>query len=271
MKIVIIDTYSGLCNQFYDIICGINFCIVNNIKFSFRYCSFRNSDLTSWYNVEFNKLFDTALFKKYEELYVNFENIHLTNENTYNLKADNANILFTSDYLNEIISISKDYVVLKQFWAVYKFSTIVDNVFSQIRPSNRLMELYDNIKNQLLQTNEQYNCIHYRYEADFTSYFNVTIENLKDVILRIKPQFKDPNLRIYIATSNINEVIDLNDIEISNIIFTKNKENLKNYNFEELAFIDYMFGLNANEISGHNKSSFSTMINNIKGTNNYYN
>lgn len=271
MKIVIIDTYSGLCNQFYDINCGINFCIINNIKFSFRYCSFRNPNLMSWYNAEFNKLFDTSLLKKYENLYVEFENIHLTDENTYNLKGDYANILFTSDYLNEIVSIPKDYVVLNQFWAVYKFTSIVDNVFSQIRPSKRLMELYDNIKNQLLQTNEQYNCIHYRYEADFTSYFNITIENLKDIILRIKPRFKNPNLRIYIATSNINEVIDLNNPEISELIFTKNIDGLKDYNFEELAFIDYMFGLNANEISGHRISSFSHMLNDNKGTNNYYN
>jgi hypothetical protein len=54
MKIIILDTYSGLCNQFYDIICGINFGITNNIKFSFRYCSFRHTNLTSWSNVEFN-------------------------------------------------------------------------------------------------------------------------------------------------------------------------------------------------------------------------
>jgi len=271
MKIVIIDTYSGLCNQFYDITCGVNFCITNNIKFSFRYCSFRNPNLVSWKNSDFNKLFDTSLFKKYEDLYVDFENIHLTNENTYNFNGALATRLFTSDYLNEIISIPNDYVVLKQFWSVYKFSKIIDNVFSRIRPSKRLMELYDNIKNQLLQTNEQYNCIHYRYEVDFTSYFKVTIENLKDIILRLKPQFKQPNLRIYIATSDITKVIDLNDIEISEIIFTKNVDELKDYNFEELAFIDYMFGLNANEIVGHNKSSFSHMLNDVKGTNKYYN
>lgn len=271
MKIIILDTYSGLCNQFYDIICGINFGITNNIKFSFRYCSFRHTNLTSWSNVEFNKLFDTSLFKKYEDLYVDFENIHLTSENTYNLKGSLANTLFTSDYLNEIISIPNDYVVLKQFWSVYKFNKIIDNVYSRIRPSKRLMELYDNIKNKLLQNNEQYNCIHYRYEIDFTNYFNVTIENLKDIIIRIKPQFKQPNLRIYIATSDITKVIDLNDIEISEIIFTKNVDELKDYNFEELAFIDYMFGLNANEIVGHNQSSFSHMLNDLKGTNKYYN
>ena len=30
--IIIFDTFGGLCNQFYDINCGINFCIINNIK-----------------------------------------------------------------------------------------------------------------------------------------------------------------------------------------------------------------------------------------------
>ena len=53
--IVIFDTFGGLCNQMYDIQCGINFCIYNNIKFSFRYCSFRNTNLTSWYNEKFTK------------------------------------------------------------------------------------------------------------------------------------------------------------------------------------------------------------------------
>jgi hypothetical protein len=42
------------------------------------------------------------------------------------------------------------------------------------------------------------------------------------------------------------------------------------YNYEEKAFIDYMIGLNSSEIYGHSKSSFSYMLNGIKGTNNYY-
>ena len=36
-KIIIFDTFCGLCNQFYDIQKGINFCLKNNIKFTFRY------------------------------------------------------------------------------------------------------------------------------------------------------------------------------------------------------------------------------------------
>ena len=45
---------------------------------------------------------------------------------------------------------------------------------------------------------------------------------------------------------------------------------LMDLNFEQRAFIDYMFGINSVECHGHSKSSFSVMINNIKNTNNYY-
>ena len=41
-------------------------------------------------------------------------------------------------------------------------------------------------------------------------------------------------------------------------------------NFEQKAFIDYMFGVNSVECYGHHKSSFSVMINNVKETKNYY-
>jgi hypothetical protein len=48
--LLIFDTKGGLCNQFYDIMNGINFCLKYNIFFTFRYCSFRNEDLKSWTN-----------------------------------------------------------------------------------------------------------------------------------------------------------------------------------------------------------------------------
>jgi len=56
--ILIFDTFSGLCNQMYDIFYGINFCIINNINFTFRYCSFREKNLVDWYNEKFEKLFN---------------------------------------------------------------------------------------------------------------------------------------------------------------------------------------------------------------------
>jgi len=62
----------------------------------------------------------------------------------------------------------------------------------------------------------------------------------------------------------------LNNPELRDIIISKNENELKDYNFEEKAFIDYIFGLHSNEIFGHSKSSFSTLLNNFKNTSNYY-
>ena len=266
--ILIFDTFGGLCNQFYDIYCGINFCIINNIKFSFRYCSFRDNTLINWYNEPFDKLFDMSFLEKYKHLYVNYDILNLTNENTFNFNSAVAYTIFTDNFLIEIMNIDKEYIILKQFWAVYKFKEIKDNV--HIQPSARIMDIYNTIKSKIFNTNEQYNFIHYRYEHDFTNYFNVEIENLKSLILKLKSTFKNPNLKIYIATSNIKQLIDLNDVDLCNIVLTKNEDELTNYNFEELAFIDYMFGLNSNEIFGHSKSSFSHAINHSKNTSNYY-
>ena len=51
--ILIFDTYSGLCNQMYDIFSAINFCHIHNIYFTFRYANFRNNNLVTWTNVDF--------------------------------------------------------------------------------------------------------------------------------------------------------------------------------------------------------------------------
>ena len=272
MKIIIFDTWSGLCNQFYDIFCGINFCLYNNYKFTFRYCSFRNKDLISWYNIRFDELFYMSLFQKYEHLYVDYDTLQLTSDNTYNLDCKCSIELFTNNYIYEINQIDKEYIILKQFCGIHQFTNVIDNnIYNYILPSNRLIDLYNKIKNDLCLDNCEYNFIHYRYEHDFTTYFDVKIENLENLIERIEPKFKNQNLKIYIATSNIKNVIDLNNSKFSSKIITKNEDELTNYNFEELAFIDYMFGLNSNEVFGHNKSSFSIMLNSIKQTNNYYN
>ena len=268
--IIIIETFGGLCNQFYDINCTVNFCIINNIKFSFRYCSFRNKNLTSWYNEPFEKLFDIPYINNHK-LYVDYNTLHLTNKNTYNLEGKLANKLFTQNYINEINNINNEFIILKQFWSVYAFKQIVINLNSYILPSKRIIDIYDRIRNQIINNKEQYNFIHYRYENDFVNHFKCEISDLKTLILNIKHKFKNHNLKIYIATSNIKQLIDLNDPELCNIILTKNEEELGEYNFEELGFIDYMFGLNSNEVYGHNKSSFSCMLNHLKNTSNYYN
>ena len=263
--IIIFDTFGGLCNQFYDINCGINFCIINNIKFSFRYCSFRNENLISWYEKKIEMLFNTDILKKKTD----FDDLNITSENTFNYDNKNAISIFSENYFNEIINCNKDYIILKQFWSIYKFSKIIVDLNSQILPSKRIIDIYNNIKNKILCADEKYNYIHYRYEIDFTSHFGVKIENINDLILRLQKSFKNPNLKIYIATFNIDDLIDENN-KINNIIIKKDPSDIANLNYEEMAFIDYLFGLNSNEIYGHSKSSFSHMLNNLKGTNNFY-
>jgi hypothetical protein len=273
--IVIFDTFGGLCNQFYDIICGINFCLINNIRFSFRYCSFRNNNLVSWRNEPFEKLFCTDFLKKYQTLYIPIGDILLTKENTYNYENTLNSIELINnedDTLTKLISFNKEYVILRQFFCTYKFKKIIDNVNNYIMPSKRLFDKYVEIKNKLLRVGEQYNFIHYRYEHDFTRYFNLTkVETLLDLIDRLKTGFKNPSLKIYIATTNIQNLIDLNDIDVKKTVITKDEGELTEYNFEEKAFIDYMIGKNAVEVYGHKLSSFSCMLNHLKKTNNYYN
>ncbi len=267
--IIIFDTYGGLCNQFYDINCGINFCIINNIKFTFRYCTFRNNDLTTFYNEKFNKLFDMSFLDKYSNLYINYDDLDIRDDNTYNFDSKRAIEIFTNNFENEIINCGKEYIILKQFWSIYEFKQIIDDINPYILPSKKLVDIYNLLKDQLI--NDKYNFIHYRYEIDFTSYFKVQPLDLKSLILNLKQKkFKNSDLKIYIATSNIKQLIDLNDIELCDIILTKNDDELNDYNFEERAFIDYMFGLHSCEVFGHSKSSFSHMLNDIKQTSNYY-
>ena len=269
--ILVFDTNSGLCNQFYDIFNGINFCLKNNIHFTFRYCSFRNDNLTSWVEKPFEKLFDTTFLNNYD-LYINYNDINdkITKDNCYNFNDKLlAFVVFKdNDILDQLINLNKDYVVLKQFWSLYKFKNVIDNTINtHILPSNDIMKKYIEIKNNIIG-DEPYNFIHYRYEKDFTNHFKINIECLDILIDKIK--FKNNNLKIFIATSNIKNLIDLNNCKYKNLIY-KNDDMLSDLNFEQQGFIDYMFGLNSVECFGHSNSSFSVMINNLKQTNNYYN
>ena len=109
---------------------------------------------------------------------------------------------------------------------------------------------------------DKYIFLHYRYERDFIKFFQVKIPNLNKIIKEINSN----NKPIYIASTNINQLLDKKE----DYIYYKNEEKLKTLNFEEKAMIDFLFGLDSYEIQGHKKSSFSNVLNNIKGTNNYY-
>jgi len=273
MLILIFDTKGGLCNQFYDIINGINFCLKYNVSFTYRHCSFRNDNLHSWSNQPFEKLFNLELFDEYK-LYINYDNIKhdITNDNCFDINGNHRALQIfdvnDNDILNQLKNLKKKYVVLSQFWSLYKFQNFIDNtIHTRIFPCKYLMDKYNEIKNKLIN-NQPYNFIHYRYESDFTNYFKIGIESLDNLIKNIN--FKNNELKIYIATSNIKNLLDLTDNKYKNLLY-KDDDLLSYLNFEECAFIDYMIGINSVECYGHNKSSFSVMINNIKKTHNYYN
>jgi hypothetical protein len=265
MVVLIFDTHAGLCNQMYDIHNGINFCLHHNFFFTFRYCHFRTDNLINWYNKPFEELFDLQFLNKYN-LYINYETIQndITEENCYNYNSISSVHHFDCNkcLLEQINNLDKKYVVLKQFWYLNAFRNISDNtIIDSLLPSKHIIEKYNQIKNMF---NEPYNFIHYRYEVDFTSHHHCSVPSLDTLLQTIS--FKNNNLKIYIATNNIKNVLDVT--KYTNIIY-KNDDELNDFNFEQKAFIDYIIGINSTEAYGHRKSSFSLFICTSKG-NNYY-
>ena len=265
--ILIFDTNGGLCNQFYDIANGINFCLKYNIHFTFRYCGLRNDNLITWTEIPIEKLFNLDFLNKYK-LYINYYNIKdkLTGRNCYNLnnKVLSFEFLNKNNIYEQLQNLNKKYIVLKQFWSLYQCQNFIDNsIYINLSPSPDIYKIYLETKNKIIG-NQPYNFIHYRYEKDFTNYFKIDIESLDNIIKKIK--FNNNKIKIFIATTKINNLLNIDDIQYKNLIYNNNK----NFNFEQNAFIDYMFGINSVQCFGHSKSSFSRMINELKQSNNYY-
>lgn len=202
---------------------------------------------------------------EFVSLYKEYSTLELRPDNTFNIEGACSIRMFTDKFLKEILEIKKDFVVVNQFWPVYKFQKMVKDIIPA--PAQRLMDMYVGIRTSLFPNNEPYNFLHYRYEKDFTSHFKCTVPPLKSLLLQLKNTYKNPALRIYIAASDAATLIDSQDPELAYIV-TKQLD--LELNFEEWAFIDYMIGLHSAEVMGHKKSSFSTMLNSRKGTANYY-
>ena len=275
--ILIIDTYGGLCNQMMDIKSVISFCSKYNIEFTFRNASLRKTNLITWVDINFSELFDTDFLignKSYISYDKIFENIN--EDNTFNYKNNFAINIFEKTNNDELyiklVAINKEYIILRQFWPLFNWDenfTIEKLIFL---PSKKIMNIYDEYKKIINLVDNSYNIIHFRYENDFRQYFNINESELilKEIYKKIK--FKN-DYPIYIAsdTSNMNKDTI---IYINNKFLTKDMFLNKNYpylNYEEKAFIDFMISLNACEVYGHSKSSFSVTLNTIKNSSNYYN
>lgn len=266
--ILIFDTWDGLCNQIMDIVFGVNFAVNNNIKFCFRYAAFRDKIQNNrWYKVEFTKLFDTNIFKQFKQ-YIDFKDIEKDHiNNVYNYDGISCwNFLDKTKHLiDQLNNINNKYIVLSKFRSIYSINDIY-HLWDNIMPSENIMNIYYKIKNKLFTNNEKYNFIHYRYENDFTSYFNVEIKNINEIL---GVNFKN-NYRIFIAGSNISEIVNKYNVDTTNLIYKNdNDELLSNLNYEQKAFVDFMFGKNSEEVYGTKLSSFSCFLNNLKKTNNF--
>lgn len=256
--VYIFDTRGGLCNQMLDIKIALDFCIHYNLQFTFRNCNFRkNDDLKHFYLQPFGALFDKKFLNSYSN-YIPFEQLNTNKENTYNFDSEIVTLFMinnSTDLFTQIKNFNKEHVVFYQFHGINQILKLnIPSISTRIYlPSDTIMNEYNKIKDELLK--EPYNFIHYRYEEDFTSYFNLIPENLDTLISRVKNKFRTPTIKIYVATTNIKNLINNND----NII-SKDEYSLNNYNFEQRAFIDFMIGLNSVQVTGHIKSSFSTLL-----------
>lgn len=265
--IIIFDTYAGLCNQMYDILSAIKLMKEYHIPISFRYASFRRPNLVHFYPVPFQKLFSEEPFLK-EPHYIPFSSIqgNLTRENTFNWQGKRCIELWRrsqkvkpNEFLSSLKKSKKKYILLKQVWSLELFPFENKELIHWIKPNKKLFQSYRNSL-ETLQITKDYLFLHYRYEHDFIRFFQVKVLPLTEIIKEINKE-KEP---VYIASTNIKKLLEKKE---SNIYY---KEERKEFNFEENAMIDFLFGLYSKKVYGHSKSSFSHVLNDIKGTNNYY-
>lgn len=270
MVLLIFDVCGGLCNQFYDILCGINFAMQHEIQFTFRYCSSRSKDMKRGRELEMDQLYDINCFRRFS-LFKEFNEIkpNITPENTFNGNKQVCTKIINKDkdLLKQIMSFQKEFVILPFFHTVFDFNKITIHVLNRIKPSEYLMQKYIEVKTKLGLVDGKYNYIHYRYEADFITHFQIKkMLSLPDVIERVK--FKDSTCTTYIACSNAQDL--LKNYSGKKQILYKNEDDLKNLGYEECAFIDFMIGKYSKEVSGNIRSSFSGVLNSLHSTNNFY-
>ncbi len=295
---LIFDTMNGLCNQMYDIIAAINFCQENQINFSFRHASFRYNNMTNWYKVDFNQLFNESIFEKKYKFYNKFNKLKIKDDELYIL---NINELNDKDILTELKNISKEYILINNFWKIYSIKNKIFNILSNIEPNDKIMNYVKNIYEEIKRNHINYNFIHYRYENDFLLHHNLKIIKLHDIINKIhfdnmwcaqltplelsaestskttgfhlsRPvlsatHMSNTNYKIYIATTEIYNILSHDELQL---YLYKDEKNMIDLNIEERAFIDFMIGKYADNVYGHSKSSFSMLLNELKMTQNYY-
>jgi len=272
MGILVFDTAGGLCNQFYDVLCGVNFAIQYKLQFTFRYCMTRSINMKQAKKLEMHELFDMKYFKTLPH-YVEYETIksdmHL--ENTYNIRGRPCHVLLNGNknIHKQITDIQKKYIVLSFFHTIHKFQNITLMLYKKLLPAPAIMQKYMEIKKLIGLENGKYNYIHYRYEPDFINHFQIKNPLTLCNVLN-KAKFEDTTCKTYIACSNTgSQLKGCSQTVLDNILY-KPEDCLGELGYEECAFIDFMIGKYSKEVYGNRRSSFSGVLNAMHQTTNYY-
>jgi hypothetical protein len=293
LSILIFNLSGGLTDMKKNWISIMLFTKQYNYKFTIKYCTARSQTFSDKkideeviknnYMYDVKNLFNEKTFQIIEN-YISFEKINhdICEENTYDFYEkykpweifSNKNTLKNyKDILNEI---DKKYIYVGNhfhFYAGYDVSSILYSKYfnDTIIPNDRIINEYNNFISNI---NDKYNFIHFRYEKDmvkFCNYINKSIEYTLEDIINLKT-FRNNNLNIYIATSDIEEFYDKKLIKNpiythKNLFYNKHKMPY----FDENAFVDFLIGINSEEILGFEYSGFSVLLNKFKNTENYYN
>ena len=268
LPILILDTASGLCNQMKDIETFASFCIANKYRFSFRYCCFRNSNLTTFYYVDFQSLFDVSSFKKLPK-YSYYSELDFKGGKTLNAWPPSIKTsLEAIDFLKSVEG-KYSHIFIPQFWPLFDYENSKIHSDIKIEPSKKIKEFFLGLKSRLP---ERYNFLHYRYEHDFLEHFKIDdreIINTNFPALIQKNIFKK-NLPIYLSCSSPLNVLKNIPAKDRKNIFYNDETSLHDFNFEESAYIDYLVGEASDEVVGHSRSSFSQRLSQSKNTSSYY-
>jgi hypothetical protein len=270
--VLVLDAHAGLCNQMMDIESLVNFAVENHYQFCFRYCSFRNSHLTSWAHSEFGSLFDEREFQDLPG-YLCFKKNTFKNSKVWNSEGKGLTGLINAGEEIMPLAYQYDFMVISAGWPVLGVPKFRLGLNKRIKPARYILRKYKKLRAILP---EKYNFLHYRYEHDFTSHFSAeSPENSFPILQEILDAklFSNMEIPIYIAASGLASLpkphLKEDITRQKNIIFTDEKRK-DGFNYEASAYLDFLIGEQAVEVFGHSRSSFSVRLNNIKNSRNFY-
>jgi hypothetical protein len=257
-----------------DITASVAFALSNNLRFCFRSCSSRNPDLTSWSEQDFDYLFDESPFINFEG-YLPFQEIKITGESIWN--GDGKCCVEYGLSCSELVDISHQhsFVVVKQAWPIidWQANAKLISMIPYPLPSENVLQKY---RNAVPSLPGKYNFLAYRYEHDFVNYFSKAFPGTRFPMLHdilSANLFVDLELPIYLACSRPTELsaphlkapIDsfLNLVFVDESLFVET-------NFEIGAYVDFLIGLESQEVLAHSRSAFGRTLNSMHKTSNYY-